>query len=146
MPSTRGRAPWIPLVLVPASLALGGCSGERDVTHTRIETASHPAAPARAVLVADPNPIHVCERPPLGVTTLSWSTEATSQTEIRVGSPDGKLFTRKGAAGSAQTERWVTDGMVFFLQDSTSADPSAPESTLARVEVRLTTAGCEPTS
>jgi hypothetical protein len=56
----------------------------------------------------------------LATTTLTWAAPSTTQyVEIRVGSPAGPLFAVGGNSGSATTGNWVTDGMIFFLQDAT---------------------------
>ena len=41
------------------------------------------------------------------VATLSWEAKGVEAVEVRVGSPDGALLSRGGAAGNATTGRWV---------------------------------------
>jgi hypothetical protein len=56
----------------------------------------------------------------VGTTTLTWAAPSTVQyVEIRIGSPNGPLFTVGTTSGSATTGNWVTDGMIFYLQDVT---------------------------
>jgi hypothetical protein len=57
--------------------------------------------------------------------------------EVRIGSPNGVLFTSGGNRGSAQTALWVPDGMTFYLQDVSGGRPLTAENTLATVVVRL---------
>jgi peptidoglycan/xylan/chitin deacetylase (PgdA/CDA1 family) len=90
-------------------------------------------------LVAHPNPIDAGDSD-VGVTTLRWTSTGTGQVEIRVGRPEGPLFSRGGPEGEAVTGPWVTDGLTFFLQD-TSSELAPPEATLARVTVTLSRAG-----
>lgn len=84
---------------------------------------------------AEPNSIPVCEGS-VGVTTLSWFIATAGGVEIRVGSPTGKLMARGGPTGSAETGKWVTDGMQFFLLDRET------EEVLGELEIRHTQEGC----
>ncbi len=94
-------------------------------------------------LSAAPNPIQVCDGSGFGRTTLSWSSTETSVVEVRVGSPDGLLFTRGNASGGATTGKWVGEGTQFFLQDVSGGRPLTSVNTIATVTVGLTTAGCD---
>ena len=91
---------------------------------------------------ANPNPIQVCDGSAFGITTLSWSSTGTSVVEVRVGSPDGPLFTRANPSGSSTTGKWVGDGTQFFLQDVSGGRPLTSLNTIATVTVRLNTSGC----
>lgn len=96
---------------------------------------SAPAA-VQGRLRATPNPIQVCDGTGVGVTTLYWDIDGVAgPVELRVGGPDGKLFARTAAVGSATTGPWARDGMVFFL---VGADGEILGSTL----IRVTRAGC----
>jgi hypothetical protein len=58
---------------------------------------------------------------PLGAyqaTTLSWQAPGSWWVEIRVGSPDGPVFSEGGSTGSATTGLWATSEMTFYLLDS----------------------------
>jgi hypothetical protein len=88
------------------------------------------------MLTAAPNPIQVCDNSGLGVTTLSWNAPNFTQTQLRIGSPSGALFAAGGAAGSATTGKWVSNGMQFFLVNAANG------ATLASTTVNVTTAGC----
>jgi Trypsin-like peptidase domain len=68
-----------------------------------------------ASLTANPSAI------PLGAyqaTTLSWQAPGSWWTQIRVGSPEGSLFSEGGSTGSATTGAWATAETTFFLLDS----------------------------
>ena len=95
-----------------------------------------------ASLIADPNPIRICDYPQAGTTTLSWKTAEATLVEIRVGSPSGNLFGRRGADGSAATGNWVQDGLEFYLQDVSHGQPLTAEHTLATVKILVTDDGC----
>jgi len=86
---------------------------------------------------ANPNPIPVTGGNFQGSTTISWNAPDAEVIEVRIGSPDGKLFTRAGNRGSIQTGNWVSDGMVFYLQDVTGGKPLTADNTLATLIVRL---------
>ncbi len=90
-----------------------------------------------SVISASPNPIPVAAGQTLGTTTISWNSTSTS-VQVRIGSPSGGLFAIGSGTGSAQTGNWVTDGMVFYLQDATSSNPTAASSTLGTVTIHLT--------
>jgi len=96
-------------------------------------------APTPPSLTASPNPIPVSGSAIMGVTTLSWNAPNVQVVEIHLDSPDGKLFTRTGNRGSAQTGPWVADGMTFYLQDVTAGKPLTADYTLATVVVHLQT-------
>jgi hypothetical protein len=82
----------------------------------------------QAVFTANPNPILTS---PLGVTTVQWNAPTATTVEIHVGSPTGILFAEGGSTGSAPTGDWVTDGMVFYLQDVSGGKPLTSANTLA---------------
>jgi glycosyltransferase involved in cell wall biosynthesis len=90
-------------------------------------------------ITADPNPIRSNDRLGVGATTLSWTLSGTKKVEVRVNSPDGPLFSRSDSSGSATTGKWVTDGMVFYLQDVSSGKTSTLTKTLALVKVCVLT-------
>ena len=76
----------------------------------------------RLLIIADPNPIQICDGG-LGQTTISWDTTAvTEEIEIRIGSVDGELLATGEATGSVETGQWVTDGMTFVLIDQTTGE------------------------
>ncbi|HEX4229517.1 MAG TPA: FG-GAP-like repeat-containing protein [Bryobacteraceae bacterium] len=81
-------------------------------------------------LTASPNPIPVTPGTLTGVTTIQWSAPSASTVELHLGSPNGPLFAGGGSTGSATTGLWVTDGMLFYLQDTTAGAPLTPANTL----------------
>src|SRR5580698_6566115 len=58
-----------------------------------------------------------------GTATLKWSAPSATAIQIRIGSATGQLFGEAGNTGSAVTGEWVTDGMLFYLQDVTVGPP-----------------------
>lgn len=96
----------------------------------------------RGLHTAGPNPIHVCDGTGYGITTLSWSTSGTTDVDVRVGAPNGSLFSSTGPTGSGTTGKWVTNGTVFYLQNASYGDRTSAANTLATVPVNITTGGC----
>lgn len=88
-------------------------------------------------ITANPNPICDANKRGLGATTLSWSAEEATLVEVRVGAPEGPLLSRSGPTGSAQTGEWVSDGMVFYLQDVSGGLPLTAANTLAITTVNV---------
>jgi hypothetical protein len=89
---------------------------------------------------ANPNPIVVPGGGP-GATTLSWTSAGTTTVEVHVGSPSGPLFSRSGTGNaSSTTGAWVTDNMVFYLQDVTGGRPLTSANTIATTTVRVSSA------
>jgi hypothetical protein len=87
-------------------------------------------------IVATPNPISFGDETTEGITTLSWSAHGAKTVEVRVGTPDGQLFSRSGPSGSKQTGAWIADGMVFWLRDVSSGAGLSRGSTIASVKIR----------
>ena len=90
---------------------------------------------------ASPNPIRIYDGAKPAVTTLRWKAHRTTEVEVRVGAPDGDLFSRSGPVGSETTGNWVRDGQVFYLQDVSNAHPLTADHTLATTKVRIVDAG-----
>ena len=86
-----------------------------------------------SVLSANPNPIVLSRGESLGSTLIQWQAPRSSTIEIHIGGPAGKLFARGGSYGSAPTGTWVTDGMTFFLQDTSDGKPLTVANTLGTV-------------
>lgn len=95
-------------------------------------------------LVADPDPVPVCDRTRVGATTLSWTALGTSQIEIRVGAPNGTLWAQDGPQGSGKTGEWVGDGTTFYLQNVAHGAALTPSQTLARLTLRTVGGGTCP--
>ena len=73
----------------------------------------------------------------LGQTILTWNAMGVSSVSITIGAPNGPLFASAGPSGVAPTGLWVTNGMTFYLQDTTGGKPLAAANTLATVTVLL---------
>ncbi len=68
---------------------------------------------------------------------LTWTVSPARACQVRVGAPDGKLFAVAFGPGSAKTEKWVRNGMKFYLQDVSAGRSLTHENTLAEVTVEL---------
>ncbi len=96
-----------------------------------------PATYDGATLTASPNPASTT--PGVGAqVTLTWSAPSATVIEIHVGSPSGPLFTHNVNSGSMETGNWVTDGLVFYLQDVSLGQALTSAYTLATVTVTVT--------
>src|SRR5271165_357028 len=106
----------------------------QDVTNGKLLTLANTIAiatahvqPEPAAFTATPQRINPGDGSGLGVTNLSWSARpgacpaSPHCVDVHVGSATGPLFASGGYTGSATTGKWVTDGMVFYLVDATSA-------------------------
>ena len=90
-------------------------------------------------IVAAPNPVQVCEPGGVGQTNISWNAgEDVMEVEIRIGAPDGNLFTDGESTGSEETGEWVTNGMVFYLINKQTGE------VIDTVTVTHTESGCPP--
>jgi hypothetical protein len=85
--------------------------------------------------------VQLCDKTGLGVATLAWTMSGTTSVEIRVGAPDGALFTRAGAPGTLKTGDWVKVGSKFYLQDRSKNAPPTLDNTLAVLEVETAPGG-----
>ena len=97
---------------------------------------THLAKQATPFLTANPNPIS-SNGTGVASTELQWSAPNSSTVQIRVGAPDGVLFAEGGSTGTAATGTWVTNGMLFYLQDVTGGKPLTSANTLAVLIVQL---------
>ena len=102
-------------------------------TSTPLNVVVNVASP-QGTLIASPNPIVIVvpyASPIGGTTTIQWSAPPATTVEVHVGSPTGTLFAGGGNTGSATTGTWVTDGMVFCLQDTSGGKLLTGANTLA---------------
>jgi glucose/arabinose dehydrogenase len=98
--------------------------------------------PPAGSIAASPNPIVVCSGT-TGVTQLSWTTSGTSRVEVHIGSPTGSTFAVTGTGSQTRTTgNWVSEGMVFYLQNTSDGLPLTAANTLATVVLHLSRAGC----
>lgn len=94
-------------------------------------SAATPAGNDSATLTANPNPISL-NGATYGATTISWTAPSSVQyVEVRIGSPSGPLFATGTNTGSAPTGQWVSNGLMFFLQDVTGGKALNSIDTLA---------------
>jgi GT2 family glycosyltransferase len=94
-------------------------------------------------ITAHPNPVEIHDGSGVGITTLLWKSEGTEAVEVHIHAPDGPLFSRSGPSGRAVTGKWVSDGMVFYLQDVSKELPLTFENTLASITVSVKISGME---
>jgi hypothetical protein len=71
-----------------------------------------------------------------GTAVLTWSGANATAVQIRVLSPNGPAMTGfEPASGSAITGDWVTNGMLFYLQDASTGNSAGPGKTLATLTI-----------
>jgi Bacterial Ig-like domain (group 3) len=128
----------LPVGITPVSAAYAGNATFGSSVSPQI---SQTVDAARASFSANPNPIPVSSGTTVGVTTLSWNAAQAQTVEIHVGSPTGPLFAAGGSSGSAQTGPWVSEGMTFYLQDTTGGNALTAVNTLAILEVHVVQPG-----
>ena len=68
------------------------------------------------ILCARPNPV-IASEGQVAMVCLLWNSANAEELQIRLGSPNGPMFSCGGPSGSAYTGVWVRDGMKFYLQD-----------------------------
>jgi hypothetical protein len=110
---------------------------EPAAAHSPPEPAGSAAAAAgmSGTLVANPNPVPLCDRTGVGSTTVTWTTSGTNKIEIHIASPNGTLWTYGQAIGSAKTGEWVGKGTTFYLQNVKDNAPLTADHTLTRLTV-----------
>ena len=96
-----------------------------------------PVKSAGTTFGASPNPIVVTDGTGLGVTTISWSTTKSKSIEIHVNYPAGTMMASGGDSGTADTGKWVKDGMQFYLQDASLPNKTEASATLAVLTVKV---------
>jgi len=121
----------LPVGITPVSAAYSG-----DSTFAGSTSAVVPQN-VESSFSADPNPIPVAAGVSVGDTIIAWNAPQAGTVEVHVGSPTGTLFAAGGSTGSAPTGRWVTDGMTFYLQDTTGGKALTAANTLATLVVHL---------
>jgi 2-polyprenyl-3-methyl-5-hydroxy-6-metoxy-1,4-benzoquinol methylase len=85
---------------------------------------------------ARPNPVYV-DNAQFGTTTLIWCSKDATRLEVRVGRPNGPLFSRTASGGCKETGKWVYDGITFYLLDVTDETSAVQHNTIATVRVRV---------
>ena len=123
----------------------GATSSNAAPPLSSIKVPPPPPLPAgkHAAIIAEPNPIKVCDDSGLGITAVAFTIEPpVYAADVRVGSPGGDQLASKGESGYATTGKWVSDGTVFYLQDVTGGKTLTAENTLATVTAKVTREGC----
>ncbi|HWC96327.1 MAG TPA: hypothetical protein VG456_06255 [Candidatus Sulfopaludibacter sp.] len=113
-----------------------------DATFARLSTALRkrpaPVSAASVSFGARPARIVQPDGSGLGVTELYWSVPDGFLVEVHVSSPDGPLFVSSDKSGHERTQKWVTNGMRFYLQDVRGGKPLTAAHTLASVSIEVT--------
>jgi glycosyltransferase involved in cell wall biosynthesis len=96
----------------------------------------------KGTLAATPNPVSVpadyaYRFGMAGATEVSWNIRNVEAVEVRVGAPNGPLFSRSTTAGKVKTGYWIYDGTVFFLQDVSGGKPLSLSNTLDVLRIHL---------
>ncbi|MSV29970.1 MAG: hypothetical protein EXQ52_14675 [Bryobacterales bacterium] len=93
-----------------------------------------------AQFTATPNPVRVCDGTGRGSTTLTWQTQNVTEVALRVGSATGASLGNFGPAGSYPTDKWVSNGLLFYL---VNVSPGlSTDAVLAVQQVDVNAAGC----
>jgi len=61
---------------------------------------------------------------------IAWNAPAATEVDIRIGAPNGTAMGTQPRYGVTSTGPWVTDGMMFYLQDISGGKPLTPDNTL----------------
>ena len=113
-------------------------------TGNTLSTVTVPVISQGGTLTASPNPINFgANTPTCCATTLTWNAPNSTAVEVHVGGPNGPQLTSGGPQGSVTTGTWVTDGLVFYLQDASNGNSTSPSNTLSTVTVHVV---LEPTT
>lgn len=99
------------------------------------------------VISLNPNPAYYpYGAAALAQTTVTWSCSSCTTSEIHVGSPDGPLFAGGFSGGAQTTGMWVTNGMTFYLQDTSNGNGASPSNTIATATAQVLQAAQGPPS
>jgi hypothetical protein len=98
------------------------------------------ANPQPALVAASPNPILVTAGDTTGSTSLSWTAPAATTVEVHANSPDGPLVASGGSSNSGVAVTSVSDGTIFYLQDTSNGNPLTLGYTLDTVMVHVRSA------
>ena len=113
-----------------------------DATFQRLSAAVH-NRPAAAPTVnvsfeARPQRIVQPDGSGLGITEFYWNVPNGFSVEVHVDTPGGPLLAASDGPSHARTEKWVKNGMRFFLQDVRGGKPLTGENTMASLSVEVT--------
>jgi hypothetical protein len=95
---------------------------------------------APAALHATPNPILVPTGSTTGSTSLSWTAPGATTTEVHTNSPSGPLVASGGSSNAEVAVSSVSDGTIFYLQDTSNGKALTLPNTLDTVMVHVRTA------
>jgi hypothetical protein len=98
------------------------------------ESGSSPLEPGVVTFTAEPNPVHVADGSGKAAVTLHWTAPDATRVELRVNSPDGPLVATGGRCETVVTDRWVTDGTVFFLQEASPGGRTIAQVTVSVID------------
>jgi hypothetical protein len=118
-------------------------NGQAPSTANTLAIASaHVQAPASGgsstIFTAATNPILVQPNASARTALLVWNAPANvTQTEIHLSTPDGPLFAEGGGSGSAATGDWVTNNMVFVLEDVSNGKPSSTSNEIGQIQMSV---------
>lgn len=100
-------------------------------------------------ITATPNPIIACggggsREDPVGTTTIKWEVNNVTSTQVRINSPTGQLFASGGKSGSQETGNWVTNGLKFYVLDTSNGPPDGNRDAIVKgvTTVTVTNQGC----
>ena len=123
--STAGSAATGNWVTNGENFYLVNAATQAVLATTSAQVTSNVLVLGNSVLQISPNPIPVSAGQTLGTAQISWSTSVSSQVEVHLNAPDGPLFAAGGSTGGPIAAPWVTNGMVFYLQDVTATYTSS---------------------
>jgi hypothetical protein len=117
-----------------------GASGDGTFERLSATVRNRPTAPPPIQVTFEARPARIVQpdRSGVGITELYWKVPEGFSVEVHVNAPDGQLLAASEGPGRARTEKWVTNGMKFFLQDVRGGKPLTAENTLASVSVEVT--------
>lgn len=85
------------------------------------------------------NPAYITDGTTNVRSSIAWNAPAAKEVELRIGAPDGALLGRFANAGGATTDKWVSDGLTFYLQDVSDGKALTAQNTLGTVNVVVRT-------
>jgi hypothetical protein len=119
----------------PVSAAYTGSTGFLQSTSAPVQIVIVPVQSAQTSFTI--SQVMVPAGVSLGSATLAWNAPSAAVTEVHVGAPDGPLFARSNSSGTASTGAWVSNGLIFYLQDATPGKALDPQNTLALATAQL---------
>ncbi len=122
---SSGSAPTGNWVTNGETFYLVNAATQAVLATTTAQVTSNIISLGNSVLQITNNPIPVSTGQTLATADIFWNTSVSSQVEIHINAPDGPLFAAGGSTGSATAAGWVTNGMVFYLQDVTATYTSS---------------------